>query len=617
MAGDALVAVAALWGAYWLRFDGDFPRLFLSNWKAVTTTLALFNMAIFTLMGLYRRMWRYASVGDLLRIVTASTLAIVGQVLANLMFDIEMTVGVHIIDWLIMLAGVSSLRLAIRIYDEANTAKKGPGRSKRVLIAGAGQAGAMVIREMRRDRQRRYEPVCLVDDNEEKRGMEIGGVRVKGCTEDLLRLVDELGIDEVILAMPSAPKTLVQSLLAECRQLNVPLRVVPGIGQLIDGHVTVSQLRQVQVEDLLGREPVKLDLDQIAGYLRGKRVLVTGAGGSIGSELVRQISRFGPDRIIMLGRGENSIFEIEQEMKSERPQTKVLSVIGDVRDEVLINRLFAEMKPQVVFHAAAHKHVPLMEQWPEEAVKNNVFGTYNVVSAADKHGVERFVLISTDKAVNPVNYMGASKRAAELIIEAFARRGCKTVFSAVRFGNVLGSRGSVVPHFQKQIARGGPVTVTHPEMTRYFMLIPEAVQLVIQAGAMSQGGEVFVLDMGAPVKILDLAENMIRLCGLDPGRDVEIRITGPRPGEKIFEELLTAEEGTRATVHSRIFVANMSVDVNACIAPVRDLFWECIRRQDVRGMVRLLEEHIMVENADANPQAKSGAIEAAAAVGAH
>lgn len=617
MTGDALVAVAALWGAYWLRFDGDFPRLFLLNWKAVTTTLALFNITIFTLMGLYRRMWRYASVGDLLRIVTASTLAIVGQVLANFMFDIEMTVGVHIIDWLIMLAGVSSLRLAIRIYDEANIAKKGPGRTKRVLIAGAGQAGAMVIREMRRDRQRRYEPVCLVDDNEEKRGMEIGGVRVKGCSQDLPRFVDELGIDEVILAMPSAPKTLVRNLLAECRQLNVPLRVVPGIGQLIDGLVAVNQLRQVQVEDLLGREPVKLDLDQIAGYLRGKRVLVTGAGGSIGSELVRQISRFGPDRIVMLGRGENSIFEIEQEMRAERPQTRILPVIGDVRDEALIDRLFGELKPQVVFHAAAHKHVPLMERWPEEAVKNNVFGTYNVVSAADKHGVERFVLISTDKAVNPVNYMGASKRAAELIVEAFARRGSKTVFSAVRFGNVLGSRGSVVPHFQKQIARGGPVTVTHREMTRYFMLIPEAVQLVIQAGSMSQGGEVFLLDMGEPVRIMDLAENMIRLCGLEPGRDIEIEITGPRPGEKIYEELLTAEEGTRATIHSRIYIANMSPEVNVRINPVRDRFWNCIRSHDVQGTMQILYERLMGEEIARKQAVGKGESEAAAALGAH
>ena len=346
---------------------------------------------------------------------------------------------------------------------------------------------------------------------------------------------------------------------------------MPGVYELVDGKVSVKQLRDIQIEDLLGREPVDLDLDQIGAYLAGQTVLVTGAGGSIGSEICRQITRFKPKAIILLGHGENSIFEIEQELKRRHPGQRTVAVIADVRDEHRIDRVFEEYKPDVVFHAAAHKHVPLMEANPEEALTNNVFGTRNVARSADSHGAKRFVMISTDKAVNPISVMGMSKRAAEMIVQSIGTTS-QTKFMAVRFGNVLGSRGSVVPMFRRQIAEGGPVTVTHPDMTRYFMTILEAVQLVIQAGAMGKGGEIFVLDMGEPVKITRLAEEIIRLSGMEPGKDIEITYTGIRPGEKLFEEILTTEEVATSTKHKKIFVAkDAEPDVEALRATMREI----------------------------------------------
>lgn len=381
---------------------------------------------------------------------------------------------------------------------------------------------------------------------------------------------------------------------------------------MINGRVSVSQLREIRIEDLLGREPIRMDLNDISQYLQGKRILVTGAGGSIGSELVRQISRFNPQLIIMMGRGENTIYEIEQEMRDFHPNTSLYSVIGDVRDREFVDQMFAELKPQVVFHAAAHKHVPLMEAWPLEAIKNNVFGTHNIISACESHNVERFVLISTDKAVNPSSIMGATKRVAELIMQSYARRKKTTVYTAVRFGNVLGSRGSVVPRFKKQIARGGPVTVTHPEMNRYFMTIPEAVQLVLQAGSMAQGGEIFVLDMGQPVKIMDLAENMIRLSGYEPGKDIAITIVGVRPGEKLYEELLTDEEGTNATCHSRIFIAKMPADISK-LSTVQEHLSICLQQEDALGILEFIEEMVLNEAVRSSRQAADANREVAVA----
>jgi FlaA1/EpsC-like NDP-sugar epimerase len=371
-------------------------------------------------------------------------------------------------------------------------------------------------------------------------------------------------IDEIIVAMPSAPGRTIRSVVDSCKNLKVSMKILPGVYELVDGKVSVKQLRDIQIEDLLGREPVHLDLESIGAYLTNQTVLVTGAGGSIGSEICRHIARFKPKSIVLLGHGENSIFEIEQELKRKYPNQHTVAVIADIRNEDRINKVFEGYKPDVVFHAAAHKHVPLMEANPEEALSNNVFGTRNVARAADRYGAERFVLISTDKAVNPVSVMGMSKRVAEMVVQSIGANS-KTKFMAVRFGNVLGSRGSVVPIFRRQIAEGGPVTVTHPDMTRYFMTIPEAVQLVIQAGAMGQGGEIFVLDMGEPVRITQLAEDIIRLSGLEPGSDIEIVYTGVRPGEKMFEETLTRDEQAMATKHNKIYVSRDSQVQNSAL----------------------------------------------------
>src|SRR5690606_4625761 len=385
---------------------------------------------------------------------------------------------------------------------------------------------------------------------------QLGGVRVLGRRDQVGELVRRYRVDQIIIAMPSVPQRVIQETINLCKDTGAQLKILPPLPALMVGHVRVQDVRDVQIEDLLRREPVKTDLSLISGYLRGRKVLVTGAGGSIGSELCRQVCALSPEQLIMVGHGENSIFEIQQELTQRFPDVLVTPVIADIRDRAKMDRIFRTYKPHVVFHAAAHKHVPLMEAYPDEAITNNVLGTRNVAEAAAAHGVERFVMVSTDKAVNPANVMGASKRLAELVVQSMQARGTGTRFVSVRFGNVLGSRGSVIPIFKKQIAAGGPVTVTHPEMRRYFMTIPEAVQLIIQAGAMGKGGEVFVLDMGEPVRIVDLARDLIRLSGYEPDKDIKIVYTGPRPGEKLFEELINDGEAVHRTNHEKIMVLN-------------------------------------------------------------
>jgi FlaA1/EpsC-like NDP-sugar epimerase len=411
-----------------------------------------------------------------------------------------------------------------------------------------------------------YLPVAVLDDNFNKLQHLLHGVPVIGNIKQIPQAVQEYNIDEILVAIPSASKQRLREIVTITKETNCPVRIIPGLLALTREKVTLDQIREVRIEDLLGREPVKLHLTEIAEYLRGERVLITGAGGSIGSELCRQVARFEPETLLLLGRGENSIYQIDQELAEMFPSLHKTPFIIDVRDRAGLEHVFKEYRPTVVFHAAAHKHVPLMESAPDEAVKNNVFGTKNVAELADEYRAKSFVLISTDKAVNPTSVMGATKRTAEMIIQQMARKS-KTKFCAVRFGNVLGSRGSVIPLFQHQIARGGPVTVTHPEMVRFFMTIPEAVSLVIQAGAMGEWGEVFILDMGEPVKIIDLARDLIRLSGLVPGKDIQVQFSGIRPGEKLYEEILTSEEGTNATRHERIFVSKANdIDPNH--------FWE-------------------------------------------
>jgi len=463
--------------------------------------------------------------------------------------------------WALTIILIGSSRLAWRVYIERKK-NNGSKSGRRTLIIGAGDAGAMVAREFK-GHCNDVSPVGFIDDDPNKQHLTVLGLPVLGTREAVARVVKRLNIDLIIIAMPSANGGVIREIIEICRNTRVEIKILPGIYQIINGNVSVSNLRPVQLEDLLHREAVRVDLEEVAGYLKQETVLVTGAGGSIGSELCRQVSFYKPRKLILLGHGENSIHKIWLELQEKLKEIPLEVEIADVRDRTKVNYIFEKHRPGVIFHAAAHKHVPLMEMHPDEAVKTNILGTLNVSDAADRVGEKAFVMISTDKAVNPSSVMGATKRMAELIIQN-KNRFSDTIFTAVRFGNVLGSSGSVVPIFQQQIAGGGPVTVTHPEMKRYFMTIPEAVQLVIQAGAMAREGEVFVLDMGEPVKIVDLAKDMIKFSGLEPDRDIKIKFTGIRPGEKLFEELLTAEEGSCTTKHKRIFVAKPSlVDLSA------------------------------------------------------
>ncbi|MBM3306977.1 MAG: polysaccharide biosynthesis protein [Candidatus Eisenbacteria bacterium] len=438
-----------------------------------------------------------------------------------------------------------------------STGKRGPAcgsQPLRSLIVGAGAAGAMVAAELASRPETGHVVVGFLDDDESKLGATIAGAPVLGRINDLAGIASRHGADQIIIAIPSARGRTVRDVVRLCEEAGRPFKIVPGVWEIILGDVQISQIREVQLDDLLGRETVKLDAEEMTGYLKGRRVLVTGAGGSIGSELARLVSSFEPGRLVLLGRGENSIYEIDQELGLDHPKLDRVPVIGSVRDETALELLFREHRPEVVLHAAAHKHVPLMEFYPDEAIKNNVTGTRKLIDAAARYGVDRLVMLSTDKAVRPRGVMGASKRLAELLLLDATRAGCPTKLIAVRFGNVLGSRGSVVPMFRQQIALGGPVTVTHPDVTRYFMTIREAAMLVLEAGFMGQGGEIFVLDMGDPIRIAELAEHLVRLSGLEPGRDIKIRYRGLRPGEKLHEELWCADEVLSKTRHDKVMM---------------------------------------------------------------
>ncbi len=564
VACDVACLLASIVLAFLLRFDFRLTRAYPFTAVLLERLPALIaiRLACYSLFRLYGRLWQFASLRELMVIVCAGTLASVGDIaVLHLLWARGFPRSVTILMWLFNIILVGSVRLAARVRRELLMAARATRQGRwmrKTLIAGAGEAGTLVARELRAHPELRFDPAGFVDDAPSKQGFILAGLPVLGTCEQIPRLVAEHDIDDVIIAMPSAPGAVVRRIVKACEGLDVRVRTLPGIYELINGKVDVTRIRDVQIEDLLRREQVKVDLESIGGYLTGRSVLVTGAGGSIGSELCRQISRFSPQKLVLVGHGENDIYDVHMELQDTRPGLLAIPVVADVRDAQRVERVFERHKPDVVFHAAAHKHVPLMEDQPDEAISNNVLGTWNLASAADKHGVSRFVLISTDKAVDPASVMGSTKRAAELLVQSLNRRS-KTRFMAVRFGNVLGSRGSVVPLFLRQIARGGPLTITHPDMTRYFMTIPEAVQLVIQAGAMGEGGEVFVLDMGDPVRIVDLARDLIRLAGLDPDRDIDIDFTGIRPGEKLSETLLSPEEVLVATNHGRIFVAKSDV----------------------------------------------------------
>jgi len=558
-----LIALAATLG---LVIRLEFPLF----WSYLTPCLIFVLLAeglklpIHYLFGLYGRYWRYASINEMLSIVGASTAA--SLLLAALVLGVFRPLGwlpnfprsALIIDWLLNLLFVGGIRFAVRLLGEMGLLHGNSGRPavpkkpRRVLIVGAGEAGAMIVREMRNNPDVGMEPVGYVDDNRAKIGMRIRDLPVLGTRESIPDLVRQMQVDEVLIAMPTAPGLAIREIKETCESIRVPFKTIPGMYELLDGRVKVSQIRDVQIEDLLRRNQVRIKADD-ASYLRDKVVLVTGAGGSIGAELCRQVAHRQPKEIILLGHGENSIYLVHQELEGLFPGLKLIPAIADVRDKARIQRIFQSHHPQVVFHTAAHKHVPLMEGNAEDAVTNNVLGTRNVLEVVERLGLQRFVLISTDKAVNPANIMGATKRIAELLVQDAAGRTGRN-YVAVRFGNVLGSRGSVVPQFKRQIAAGGPVTVTHPQMERYFMTIPEAVYLVLQAAAFGVGGELFVLDMGEPIRIVDLARDLITLSGLQPDRDIEIRFTGTRPGEKLRERLFLEGEDYETTEHDRIFV---------------------------------------------------------------
>jgi len=556
---DIVLVNLAAFGSFYLRFEGNIPQVYFMTYYHTAWAGTLIYLVIFSLFGLYNRLWQYASISELLSILYAVTVG-TGSVVLAVYFLAPMRYPntVAVLFWLTTMFLIGGSRFLGRILQHGVSKVHIPGVPKRVLIIGAGDAGALAVRELKNSNYREGTPVGIIDDAPEKQKLKMMGIPVLGTRADITRVVMAHQVEEVIIAMPSASGNVIRDITEICERSGLVIKIMPGVYNFFSGQVDTLKIRDVQIEDLLGRDQINLDIEEVAGYLTGETVLVTGAGGSIGSELCRQISRFKPGKLILVGRGENSIFDIQQELRSDCPELNLITEILDIRDREKVELVFMKYKPGVVFHAAAHKHVPLMEGNPEEALKNNILGTYNVAEISDLTQVKTFVLISTDKAINPTSIMGATKRVAEMIIRSLDRLS-QTRFVVVRFGNVLGSRGSVIPTFKKQIAKGGPVTVTHPEMVRYFMTIPEASQLVIQAGAMARGGETFILDMGKPVKIVDLARDLIRLSGFEVDVDMKLEFTGMRPGEKLYEELLTADEGTTSTKHERIFVAKPSV----------------------------------------------------------
>jgi FlaA1/EpsC-like NDP-sugar epimerase len=580
---DAGLIALAWWLAFELRFDQGVPRYYDTLFRRTILIVVAIKLVVFVLFRFYDRWWRYVSIRDMwsaVRGVTAASLvASLTVYFISPVAQVRLPRSVAVMDWLLLLGLVAGTRLLARSVIE----RPGMGlvaRGKEVLIVGAGDAGQLVIREMQRNRQLGYTPIGLIDDDPRKKNLRIHGVRVLGTTDELAHILRDNRPDEVLLAMPSASGEVRQRVVNVTREGNVPVKTLPGLYELISGESDLAtQIRPVQVEDVLGREPVEVDLETTAAYVKDETVLVTGAGGSIGSELCRQIARVGPRRLVLVEQGETALFDIERELVDERGFAASIPVLADCKSRTKMQQVFDRYRPGVVFHAAAYKHVPLMEANPLESVRNNALGTRVMAEAAVEFGAKRFVLVSTDKAVNPKTVMGQSKALCEWIVEAYgAREDITTRFVAVRFGNVLGSSGSVIPIFRRQIAKGGPVTVTHPEMTRYFMTIPEAASLVVQAGAIGGRGDVFVLDMGEPVRILDLAMQMIRLSGKDPERDIDVKVVGTRPGEKLHEELWGEGETAVPTPHPKIMRVS---------GPVVDAAW---LEEELAELERLVRE---------------------------
>ena len=562
VATDIICAAVSVWLAFLLRFDFNIPLQYFSFIYRMIALVVIFVLPVFYFQKLYSFSWSYVSTNELISLFNATTIAFIFLAIVIFLSHhfphfINFPRSTIVISYLIFFILCGALRFSKRIYLRVI----GQNRlleKDRTLIVGAGDAGEQILRSIISSAKSPYYPVGFVDDNPIKKGVAIHGLKVLGKVSDIPNIAESQQIKQLIIALPLAGSRKIREAVELGKKAGIwKIKIATPLSEIIRGQVSFKNLKDVEVEDLLGRDQFDLNTDQIESFIKGKTVLITGAAGSIGSELSRQISKFKPNSLLLLDQDETGIFNISKELEQNFPGLKIKHLVADVADREKVNKIFELLKPEIIFHAAAYKHVPLMEENADEAVKNNIFGTKNLVNAAVDFNTEKFIFISTDKAVNPTSVMGATKRVGEMICQLFNKER-KTKFVSVRFGNVLNSRGSVIPIFREQIKKGGPVEVTHPEMKRYFMLTSEACLLVMQAGAMGQGGEVFVLDMGQPVKILDLAKEMIRLSGLQPDKDVAIVFTGTRPGEKLFEEMLTAEEGTVATQNQKIFMAKMS-----------------------------------------------------------
>ncbi|SHF10576.1 NDP-sugar epimerase, includes UDP-GlcNAc-inverting 4,6-dehydratase FlaA1 and capsular polysaccharide biosynthesis protein EpsC [Marinitoga hydrogenitolerans DSM 16785] len=574
-----------------LRFDNNIPAEYIKIYTFSSIYITAIMITTFFIFHLYKSLWRYASIDEMLSVVEANIIGTFINFLISLFFKQSLPKSVYLIALLISIALVGGSRFSYRALrrTKQKIVKKN-NLTKNVLIIGGGQAGSIVIKEILESPNLNKNIVGVIDDDDRKVGRNIHGITVLGGRDSIIKFTKEFDVDEIIIALPSAPKSEIKEIIEICKETSAKLRILPGVYELIDGKIDIQKIRDVEIEDLLGREPVKINIEEVAHYLKDQIIMITGGGGSIGSELCRQIAKYDPKKLIILDMYENNAYDIQNELKmTYGNELNLETVIANIRDKERIEEIFKKYKPNLVFHAAAYKHVPLMEAHPMEAIRTNVFGTLNLVELADKYNVKKFVLISTDKAVNPTNVMGATKRIAEKIIQSFSKIS-KTEFAAVRFGNVLGSNGSVIPLFKRQIANGGPITVTHPDIIRYFMTIPEAVQLVLQAGALAKGGEIFVLDMGEPVKIIDLAKDLIKLSGFEPDVDIKIEFTGLRPGEKLYEELLMEEEGLQKTANEKIFIGKPQHISNGELMEQLKKLKEILKTNNIKSLINCIKE---------------------------
>ncbi len=590
---DVISIVLASYMAILWRYDfhlDTIPEHFMRPIEHFLPINILVTLAIFYMMRLYSSLWAFAGETELQNIVVACVLSMLADAIGLHFFKVTTQAvprSYYFAYMAVLVTCIFASRFSYRFFRGLKHKQQNKKNRISVMVIGAGEAANLIIKEIVNSNFSTMVIKCIIDDDKGKWGRYIQGIKVAGGRDKIVECADVYDVDEIIVAMPSASRTEIKGILDICKDTNCKLRSLPGMYQLVNGEVNVSKLRDVELEDLLGREPITVDIDSILGYVQGKVVLVTGGGGSIGSELCRQIANHKPKLLVIVDIYENSVYDVQQELRQKYPELDLVVLIASVRNTNRMNYIFSKYKPNIVYHAAAHKHVPLMEDSPTEAIKNNVFGTFKTAQAAAMSGVQRFVMISTDKAVNPTNIMGASKRICEMIIQTFDKH-YETEFVAVRFGNVLGSNGSVIPLFRKQIAAGGPVTVTHPDIIRYFMTIPEAVSLVLQAGAYAKGGEIFVLDMGEPVKILSLAENLIKLSGYRVGEDIKIEFTGLRPGEKLYEELLMDEEGMKDTANRMIHIGKpIELDEHEFFTQLKELKDESqIESSDIRPLIQ-------------------------------